>query len=221
MKKIFVILGTFLFAVAVFFACSSTLSRKLKDNLSEESVALFAAHNDVLYASLTTGWREEPYITNGKSEQKVKFAVVSVFLFENSKEPKLDVIVKINGVPYNLELEKHLITGQYMGDLEILIKDNQNVEITILDCTLALSCVSNNFITNYKKAIELGAKYLENEVNKMLENKNNKIEAFLKIVNNPVEDTNIYYWYFIVACSNGTQSIVVIDTMSNNLMAKF
>jgi hypothetical protein len=220
MKKFFYLLGIMLFSLCVLVSCSSLPNKKVKANISEESHILFSGQNASFYATITVGVREEPYDFNGISNKKVDFSVISLSFFKKNDLRVIECQIEVNGKTSQHILEKNLITGAFMFDLEKYIKADSKIQITALSESATLVCKSQEFLVDYKTAIEIATKNLQAELDEIYENKDARFEVFLKLATNTEKYDDTFVWYFILKSTIEVSATVVIETMQENSFSK-
>ncbi len=220
-KKLIYLIPLLLLAVVIIFvACSLNLNEKIWQKISEESRELYSGEGSNFYLTLTVGEREEPYERDGFSNNKVIFSVICVTFFENKTEENFNFTININDQTFSGTLEKNVFRGNYMTDLQIPIESGSEIILTLNEETINLTCISDEFATNYEKAINLAIENLVDEIEKMSVSGQFQGECFLKILNNPLQNKGIFFWHFSIVGQNGDQDYIVIDTMTNAILAK-
>lgn len=221
MKKFFYILGAFLFSCCFLIACSYALSSQIKNAISEKSNFIYAGVSENFFVTLTCGEREDPYLHDGISMQKKSFSVICVTFYENKEETIFPFEITINQETHSGNIEKNMFGPNYMTDLEISINNDREIVIFLEDETIQLICKSNDFETSSEKAIDIAIENLNDELEEEFENAKFNAECYLKIINNPLQDKNIYFWFFTIKSAQKTVATIVIDTMSNSVLAKY
>ena len=221
MKKIFYIVGAFLFAMCFLIACSYSLSSQVKDSISEESNFLYFGDCDLFYVTLTSGMREEPYLHDGKSMPKQNFAVICVTFYENVTGELLPFDIVINDNHLEGSLEKNPFSANYMTDLEIVLDNTATIKFSSQQQELSLICKSDDFQTTSKDAIQLALEHLNDDLLSMFKNTKFNAECYLKIINNPHQNKNVFFWYFTIKSPTTTVATIIIDTMSKTVLAKY
>ena len=79
-KKVFITLSLVLVMVCV-AGCGKTINNYVQENMSEITKDYFFGENDDFYATLSVGEREDDYLYNGTSTDKVDFALLIVYQF--------------------------------------------------------------------------------------------------------------------------------------------
>lgn len=220
-KKIFVIISLFLFSMIFFVSCTKLEYAKIENQISEQTQILFAGEGLDFFVTLTGGLREEPYIKDGYSNPKVDFAVICLTLFNGANEDVIPITIKINGKEYSKILERNLIKSNYMTDLQIELKDNDDIYFYCDGQEVKLNNVSDTFETNYQEAIDIFFENFNDKLGELIVNGRFKGEVYLKILNNPIQNKGVYFWYVAVVGQNGNTYSAVIDTMSNQVLASF
>lgn len=221
MKKFLFLLGSMLFCACFLIACSYSLASKVKNHISELSQILFAADGQTFFATLTGGEREEPYIHDGQTATKQPFSVLCVTFFESIKDDTIPVVLTINNQTFQGELERNPFNTNYMTDFEKILLPEDQITLQIGETTVEFECKSNSFETDSQKAIDIAIENLNDQLMEQFSNNSFNAECYLKIINNPFQNKNVYYWFFTVRTADKTIGTIVIDTMSNNVLARY
>lgn len=222
MKKFLYIIGIFLFGCCFLIACSYSMSSQIKNNISEISTTLFVGEHEEFYATLTCGQREDPYLFDGRSQEKQNFAVLTVTLFESQTLSTLPYKITIAEQIFEGELDRNTVKANYMTDLEIAVADSAEIRLIFNENEIALNCVSDGFLTNSTQAIDLAIENLNDELLEEFAGGNFNGECYLRILNNPIQNKNVFFWHFsIINSSSKVVATVIIDTMSSSILAKY
>lgn len=222
MRKFFYVIGAFLLGCCFLIACSYSMASQIKNNISELTTILFAGEGNNFYATLTCGQREEPYVFDGKSSEKQNFSVLTITLFNSQTIPTLPYKITVNNKDYEGELDRNTLRANYMTDIEIAVSENTEIVLFFNETQVDLNCISNSFETNSSLAIDLAIENLNDELMEEFENGNFNGECYLRILNNPIQNKNVFFWHFsIVNTSSQVVATVIIDTMSSSILAKY
>jgi len=222
MRKFFYIIGAFLFGCCFLIACSYSMASQIKNNMSELTTVLYAGEHADFYATLTCGLREEPYVFDGHSKESQNFAVLTVTLFNTQTMPTLPYKITINSHVYEGELDRNTLKANYMIDLGISVAENSEITLVFCENEIALNCISDDFETNSTLAIDLAIENLNNELIEEFKGGDFNGECYLRILNNPMQNKNVFFWHFsIVNTSSKIIATVIIDTMSSTILAKY
>lgn len=225
MKKIFIIFSLFFTCIICFSACSKDLSQELQDKLSEVRFNLFCAENEFINVKFTSGFREDPYVLNGKSETKKEFGVLTVkFLIDKSDKSDLpSFVITINGIDFDDKLELNPFDQTYVQDIETFVLDDSEIQIKIMwqDFVFekTMQNVSNTFNYNHKDALNAFIKEYKQKIQKFL-NANVDFEIYVKIINDPSLEIDKNYFYVCLISTTGESLSVVIDPNNLQILAK-
>ncbi len=213
MKKFICIFLT-IFCVIIFAGCSNSLSNIIKDNMSDMRINFFEGENNLFFADLSCGYREETFAYDGISTAKKQCGVLSVEFKNTYSYSQISVTVNIDGNKKDYVLERSPFENKYMVDLEKIIENDKIIEINLknqLDiCTL--KCVSNSWNIQYEKAIEIGVKKYQTELEKLYFNGKLNAEGYLKIISKPNYDKKFWYFSFIDKASNSKSMLIDVST---------
>ena len=200
----------FLVLCAVLFcACDNQINNIVLDNISDFRTNFFVGKNDIFYAELSSGKREEHFFYDGVSTNKVDCAVLSIGFFKTNYSNVIEVQVEIDGQAQNAILQHSPFEELFMVDLEKSIDDNSKVVIIYNAKRVELKCVSKNWEIDYNKAIEIGIKNFQAKLENLYFNGKLNAEGYLKIVNE--QEFNKTYWYFGIIDRAGEKYNILID----------
>lgn len=224
MKKILFI--TFmLIAPLILMGCSNNLSVRLQDNLSEVRFNLFTASNEKINVNFTSGFREDPYVINGISENKKEFGVITVkFLCDiSTKEGTPKFVITINEMDFDNEFILNPFDQTYVQDISTFVLDDSTIfiKITWQDFYFESELVneSNNFNINHKQALNIFIKEFETDITNLLKGDIN-FEMYVKIISDPSLNIDQNYFYVSLISVNGNSFSVIIDPNSGQILAK-
>ena len=207
------------------FGCSNNVDLIVQESLSEVRYNLFVAGNEEVNVKFTSGFREAPYVLNGKSENKKEFGVITVKFLKNfsNKNANPNFVITISDMDFDGELELNPFDQTYVQDIETFVLDDSSVSIKISfgDFTFEgnLKNVSNDFAINHKEALNIFVKEFKKDIQTL--NRNGKdFEVYVKIINDPSLEIDKNYFYVCLLSSTGESFSVIIDPNSGNILAK-
>ena len=207
-------------------ACGKT-NINLSDYLIEERNNLFTGHDNIYTVTLSSGIREKNYNYDGIVDEKVDFGVLT--LMRNDANPLANDTYRykiiINDEELSGTMEKSPIDNSYAVDIEKQVADDAviNVEITFTGYKFKQELVntSNEFSVDKQAALKQANNELKNDIKNILSDKNNKIEAVMKILKDSSnQETNRYYWYVGIIATNGETLGILIDAHTGEIIAK-
>lgn len=199
-------------------SCGSQSS--LKNNISELRKNYFHSENESYYVSLTTGTRENPYISDGKYEGNLtEFGLIEVKLFDKlfsgetiSYKMTIDNII-IEGV-----LEKNPFTSTFMDDIERDVDDISKVYL-VLDYgekeELCLQNKSINFTIDYKEAIDIASSAMSEKFKEKDIDFNG--ETYLKLIHDN-SSHNTFFWLFTAKNRDLKTYSIIIDVENGQIV---
>ncbi len=188
----------------------------MKDNLSEMSDVYYFSDNNDFLVSIASGQREDPYKSDGKSENKVDFALVIAELSGSDDEM---VKITIDGEAKDVLLEFNYQTGTHMADIEQRLTGQEEITISYMNESANMICKSNTFAVSADKALELGYENMKEDIDSLCEGKNFKGECYLKILDNLSGGFDDVFWLFSVLDQNGKMKNVIISTSQPSVLA--
>ncbi|MBE7076575.1 MAG: hypothetical protein E7374_01640 [Clostridiales bacterium] len=208
-----------------FTACGKT-KMNLNDYIIEERNNLFTAQDELYYATLSTGLREENYCLDGVKNNMIDFGILS--FSKINKDPlandNYNYTVLINEESFTGTLEKSNYDNTYSADIGVSVPNDANiiVQISFTGYTFeqTLQCTSNEFTISKSDAIAIAQKSLKTELDNMTSDKNTKIEAVTKIVKDYSSESKNLFWYVGVISTNGETLGILIDAKNGDVVAK-
>lgn len=217
---IFLICFTFLLC-----GCNNKINEVIQDKISEVRFNLFNVNTDEINIDFTSGFREDPYILNGKSENKKEFGVVTItFLKEiEDKNTLPNFVITINDMDFDGELELNPFDQTYVQDIETFVLDDATISIKVMwnnySFESTLKNISKNFNINHSKALNIFIKEYKKEIKNLLKS-NVDFEVYIKILNDPNFVENKNYFYVCLITNNGESMSIIIDPFSQEILAK-
>ena len=215
MKKIKLFLVfIFFFSFLLLFGCKDNTNILVQEKISEVRFNLFTISSDEISVNFTSGFRENPYILNGKSENKKEFGVITVkFLKEQENKSSLpNFVITINDMDFDGEFELNPFDQTYVQDVETYVLDDSIIFIKIMwgDYSFEgeLKNLSKTFNLSSKKALNI---FIKNNID---------FEVYVKIINDPSINLDKYYFYVCLITTNGESMSVIIDPNSQEILAK-
>ncbi len=188
----------------------------VKDNMSEYGEVYFFSDNPDLPMSVVSGYREEPYKYDGKSEIKFDFALVIARL-DNADDEYLDVT--IDGQQQKVLLKYNFLTGTHVADLQTKLSGDEKICISYLGREANVICKSKDFSVNAEKALEIGTQYFNEKIDKVRSGSKLNAECYLKLLDDISGGFSEVYWLFSIYTSDGEMSNVIISTANGQILA--
>lgn len=198
-----------------------------KENLAYNSISeirynYFTGADDLSHVNLSSGYRENPYNLDGLHEEMVPFGVMVIrttLLDISEPSYKLNVDDKI----YEGVMERNPLDGTYVCDIETFINADSEIraEITITDKTYSFefTCQSKLWNIDAEKAFKIAIDRLGDSAYRLINGKEFQGECYVKIVADPNNMLDIYYWYVNIIDRNGKSMAVVIDSSTGEILS--
>lgn len=205
--------------------CNTNFNNIINESLSEVRYNLFATSNDFINIRFTSGFREDPYIINGKSENKKEFGIITVkFLGETlNKTGNPEFVITINDMDFDGEFELNPFDQTFVQDIETFVLDNYEIyiKITWQDFIFEseLVNISNSFNCTHKQALNLFTNEYKKNIEKLIK-QNISFEIYVKILNDPSLDIDKDYFYVSLISTNGISLSIIIDPLNCKILAK-
>ena len=223
MKKIVIIILILCSIFLLWFFKNGEIGESQKLNISSQiQYSLFVLNTDKYTAELSFGIREDDFEYDGKSNSKLEYGVLKVFIKGfTGYANKIETVLSIESQNYVYELEKNPFDNMFVCDMQKIINGNKNIQIQIplLDeMFYSFENISKNWKIDYKVALNIGFKEMKGFI---LENNNasKSCEIYLTAIDNGRHDTE-YFWLFKVQTSQLKTKIIVIDTKTCEIVLK-
>ena len=221
-----IILSILFFSVSIFLnGCGQDLYLELQDKLSEVRYNLFECGNEEINIKFTSGFREEPYILNGKSENKKEFGVITVKFLNNiaDKTSLPEFIITISDMDFDGEFELNPFDQTYVADIETFVLDDASIHIKIIwqDYSFEeqMKNISKTFSCSHKDALNVFIKEFKKNIQNFIKT-GTDFEIYVKIINDPSLEIDKNYYYVCLITKTGESLSCVIDPNSSVILAK-
>jgi len=222
-KKTLIII--FLFVPVLISGCSSNINLIIQERLSEVRFNQFVAYNEKVYVKFTSGFREDPYVLNGISENKKEFGVITVkFLTEiENKNIEPSFVITINGMDFDGTFELNPFDQTYVQDIETYVLNDSICSIKIMwnefNFESILNNISNSFNCNHTKSLSIFISEYKKEIKNLIKSDIN-FEVYVKIIDDPSINLDKFYFYVCLISSSGESFSLIIDPYSCEVLAK-
>ena len=209
----------FIFCTTIFFTgCANRFEQLVKQNMSDMRINFFEGENDLLYADLSCGYREQNFAYDGISTQKVECGVLSVEFKKVYSYQSICISLEIDGNTKDYVLERSPFENKYMVDLEKIINNNSLISFALKNqaekCNLA--CVSKNWKVQYDNAIKIAVDVLKDDLSKLFYNNKLNAEGYLKVVSK--HDYDQKFWYFSYIDKTGQSKSMLINVTNGKII---
>lgn len=218
-KKAFLCFGLIVVCLSV-VGCTKTTEDFVFGNLSEYTQIYYFGENENFYSTLSIGKRESDYLMNGKSGNCVDFSLLCVHLEQSVSSQTIVVTLKVNGEESQKELELNTLNDVYMIDLETIFTADENIEIKYNDSQIKLNPLSSDFSVDYKKAIKIASKELEDKILLKKSFSSLNAECYLRVLDKKANNFDGMFWCFTVLNVSNESYSVIISTENGSILAK-
>ena len=225
-KKGLITLLLLMMCVATFTACGKH-EIDINDYLIEDRQTLYTAEDGLYNVTLSTGMREQDYNFDGIINDMTPFAVVSFSRLDSQPlaNDQYTYIVNIGEESYTGFLEKTSNENSYSTDIQATVPADAIVTVKITftgySFNQELCNLSKDFSVDSSTAISIANRELKTELQNMTADKNNKIEAIVKILkDHSNSEIKSYYYYIGILSTNGETLGILIDANSGDIIAK-
>lgn len=212
MKKL--LLGLLILIVPLIFtACGNANENLVKNNMSEITQNYFYGENDDFCLSLSVGKREEPYLLDGVSQNKVDFSLI-IFKDKTNLLNKtlIEAQIIIDGKVEDVLLQFNPFSNSYMYDLGY--KVDGEIEFEFNEQKIKLDKI--NFDIDEQKAVEISCKTFENLIENYKNNGKLFAECYLKVLG---DKQGGLYWCFTLVGRDNKSFNLILSTIDGKVVA--
>jgi hypothetical protein len=199
--------------------CKSAMERydpvvsELRDNI-------YLAESDRFSVSVITGKREDPFLMDGHAGGTRAFTLITIV--PKSGAGPFTYKATVNGKEYTGDLLPHPFAPSFSADIEVLSTDSA-IPVTVsgggTEETLTAVSVKNDRMITADKAIEIAEKRLKTRVDGFKSNGTYRCEVYVRLLQNPIDNSGGYHWYVAFIGENHTIYAVLIDPESMEIVA--
>ena len=226
MKKFVFLFSVCLITIMLFPGCTNLKVYELaKNNIAEQRENLFVGENENIKATLISGKREKEYVINGYCTEPCEFGVLT-FTIKNEQNlsDNVNYVLTIGTTRFDGILEKNPYDGTYVCDIKKTVLNEEMISAKIIAGefveSVELKSVILNWNVNHDDALKLACKELNKELETFIENDVFNGECYIKILNDSDIGDTSYFWYVNFVSRNGKNYAVIINPISNEIMAK-
>ena len=195
--------------------------------LIEYRQTLYVAEDSIYQATLSTGMREQEYNFDGIVGEMIPFAVLTIARMDNNPlaNDQYKYLVTIGDDHYTGFLSKTTNENSYSVDIQVAIPTDAVVDVQITFTGYSfhkeLSNVSKEFAIDSMTAITIANQELQSDLQNLSSDKNNKLEAIIKLLkDHSNSEIKSYYYYIGVLSTSGETLGILIDANTGNIIAK-
>jgi len=227
MKKIICVLSIALCGI-LFVGCNGKKQAETNFNnhLIEIRNNLFAGQDEIYYATVCTGEREQDYALDGVIGELVPFGIVTLARLDNEmlRLDEYPFTLIVNGENITGCLEKSPYDNTYSADIEQVIANDAEINLQLVvdgtNFNQTLANVSSTFEVDKNKAINIACNELKDGLKNLNREKDYLSEAFIKILKDYSGEGNRYYWYVGIISPEGKTSGILIDASTGDIISK-
>lgn len=218
-KKLTIV--SMIFALSVLLiGCSVSTLDLVQENMSEYTEVYYFAENEEFYCTISSGQREAEYLMNGKSEESVDFALLSLILNGDLQGSVIKAKVVVDGQEEEKELEVNSLNNAYMVDLERRLTGEESVQIIFGGQILELVNMSKDFEVDCQRALEIATQQLEEQILSKKKYGELNSECYLRVLDKKANSFDDLFWCFTVMDIEGNGYSVIISTVDGSVLAK-
>jgi len=205
---------------AILSGCGKKTVEFVYENMSEKTEVYFYGETTEVYASISSGKREETYLMNGISERKVDFALLAVNFYNEALGDVINVTLKIGEKETTVSLERNSINNTYMVDLEKRLLGDESISMDYMEEHIEFANVSKDFKIGANKAIEIASKELSKFIMKEKKMSSLNSECYLRVLDKRANNFDEMFWVFTVVNIKNENYSVVISTVDGSVLSK-
>ncbi len=223
-----IVISAFIFlllilAVSYYEAENISTLKKMENSYADLTENLFLADFEDFEVSLSSGYREDPYVRDGSAGFPVEFGVLSLI----PKNPDFVInempsfLLNLNGSEYDGSFEKYPFRYRFASDIKVKMTDSAKLKVTIFidgkSYEKTLTNVSKDWETSFTEALKIFSEYYEKEINENYDNKLNAEIYLLIIYDNSLLEEG-YFWSASMYTTSKKWHHLIIDTDSNEIL---
>ncbi len=202
----------------LFSGCSKNNSEYDKV-ISEIRDNVYVATVDEWSFCAVSGEREKNYKIDGVANGREEFFILSV---EGVFASAPTCSFTINDKTYSGTMKKHPFNNSYSYEVNVKNKTSE-VQVS-LQCALetiqtTLKSVKTQNTKTYEQALSKAKSELKNTINKHLKNGVFNGEVYVRLIANPVEHDDRYFWYVAFYKSENECYSILMDSESGEVVA--
>lgn len=189
------------------------------NNMSDIRINYFEGSNDIIYANLSSGFREEVFAYDGESTSPVECAVLTVGYFNTCSYSQIAVVINVDGEEMDLVLERSPYEDVFMEDVGKIINNGSIVKLRLKnqEGEIELYEKSNNWLIDYEKAINISTNHFKEKLEALYFNSKLNAECYLKIVSKL--DYEDKFWYFSIIDRSGKNYSLLINVKNGQIVS--
>ncbi len=208
------------FAFVGLSACGIDADKLVENNMAEVTNVYYYGEDDDCYVTLSVGEREEEYLLDGRCGQLTDFALLVLAFHNPVQQNVIKANVLIDDALVDVELELNENNGKFMCDMEKKFSGREKVEIEFDEKRIVLDAISNSFLIDSDKAIEIACQEFDQLLQPLT--KSNKLlgEGYLRVLDKKANNFDGVFWCFTLLDRSGNSWSVIISTEDGSILAK-
>lgn len=195
MKKFFCFVTVI---ILCFYSCAcSSLVKRREGSISELRDELMVSECEKDKVTLISGKRENPFVVDGKSGDKIDFTVVTFYPTSASENARFaysfdDGVSVVEG-----EFSKHPFKDTYSFEIAKRVTGSAKVVVKgeKYERQFDLVSVKNENTISVEQALEKAEIRLSEHIKKFTSGGKLNAEIFIRFLENPISSQDGYYWY--------------------------
>ncbi len=226
MKKAIRVVGLTLAVLLVFslFTACKAKEDAYESIVSEYRSEVYTGENDKYSIEMVSGYRENPFEIDGKSEGKVDYTLITVTPKKDTAEKSLVITSDCDGKKTEGNALRHPYKDSY--SFEFMSKTTcANPVVTVSDGntsqTITLSSVRKDGEISGIDAMKKAVTELSKSLAPYTSDGKFCGEIFIRYISNPLSSDGKYYWYvsFVPEADSAKTIAVLVDVVSGEIIA--
>lgn len=218
MKKIY--LGCLLLILPLIcFGCQKAEVNVVRDNMSEMTNLYFMGANNTDRASISVGFRENPYMLDGIHQNTCDFSLIILNLQSQRTENTLNATISVNGKNTAIVMDLHPISHAYMYDLGYQLKAEDSISLSYDGTVLQLYNASKDFKIDSEEALKIGSDTLQAHVKGYHTGNGFLAECYLSVLGEVSGEFKDLFWSFTIEGRDRKTYSCVISVEDGTVLA--
>jgi len=211
-----------LFTFAACAACTPSMER-LGHLVSELRENIFVGESDNFRVSIITGFREDPFLMDGRVGELRDFTLITLTPKSETSEGNYTFVTTVDGVQFRGAFLPHPFSNTLSAEINVRAGQNE-IPLTVINAAgVEESLFAKSVLTEQMIGVEKALEIAENKLRYSLEvfkvNGVLQAEIYIRIMPNPIDNSGGYHWYVAFIGQNQTIFAVLIDPISMQVVA--
>jgi len=222
-NKVIIAIGAVLLLGAVFIACSTSPFGRYERNLSEVRDNVFVAYEDGMRIEVVSGRREEPFVIDGRSGDRVPFTVITITPSAENRLESFSYRVRMNDAEFTGNFLPHPYLDTFSCDIAASTTDRQ-ITVTItgrddFERVFELTSIVTDDMIGAEDAFAIARERLDASLADSISGNRLNAEIYIRLVTNPITSSDVFFWYVAFVTADSQTFAALIDPLSSEILA--